>query len=191
MAAESDDRIRTLLEAGDVRGAATAALQAHGPEVLGYLRAMLRNEDAAAEAFSAFAEDLWQGLPGFRFESSLRTWAFRLAWNAALHWKDQAWNRKVRPFVTGEASAIALELRTATAVRVHRQRQVLDQLREGLSPDEISLLVLRVDKGLSWQETAGIMSAEGTPVDPVALAKRFERLKAKLATRARELGLVD
>jgi len=187
----SDDQIRALLAAGDARGAATAALQAQGRDVLGYLRALLRDEHLASDAFSVFAEHLWRGLPTFRFEASLRTWALRLAWHAALNVKGEAWNRRVRRLRTGEASVLAEQLRTATAVRVDRQRQVLEKLRTGLSDEECSLLVLRIDKALPWQEVAAIMAAEGCAVDAAAVAKRFERLKEKLARRARELGLVE
>jgi len=75
-------------------------------------------------------------------------------------------------------------------VKVERQRQTLDQLREALSVEERSLLALRLDRGLSWAEISDVLSAEGKPVQVDALMKRFERLKEKLAVRARELGLV-
>lgn len=74
-----EPRLLALLDAGDLSGAATEALRGYGPQVLGYLTAVLRDEDDAHDVFSQFAEDLWRGLPGFRRESSIRTWAFRLA----------------------------------------------------------------------------------------------------------------
>jgi RNA polymerase sigma-70 factor, ECF subfamily len=186
-----DAHLRTLLAAGQAREAATAALRSLGPQVLGYLRVMLRDEDEARDAFSAFAETLWKALPSFRFESSLRTWAYRLAWSTVKSARGAAWRRKVRRFESGEASILAEEMRTATAVRVDKQRRVLEELRGELTPEEASLLVLRIDQGLSWQEVAEVMSAQGSPVDWTTVAKRFERLKKRLATRLRELGLVE
>ena len=51
--------------------------------------------------------------------------------------------------------------------------------------------MLRLDRDLSWREVATVMSAEGEPVDEAALRKRFERVKARLAQRAREEGLLE
>lgn len=187
----TDREVQELLAAGDVRGAATAALETHGRDLVGYLRTLLRSEDEAKEAFSVVAEHLWQGLPRFRFDSALRTWAYRLAWNTAFNMREEAWRRRVRPFVSGELSAVAEEIRTATAVRLDRHDRQLDLLRRELSEEERSILVLRVDKGLSWQEVASVMAAEGAPVDAGTVAKRFERLKARLAERARALGMVE
>jgi RNA polymerase sigma-70 factor (ECF subfamily) len=186
-----EQRVRKRVAAGDLDAAATEALRALGPSVLRYLRSMLREEDAAVEAFSHFAENLWKGLATFRWDASLRTWAFRLAHHAALNLRDEAWRRRARPFATGEASRIAEEVRTKTVVRVERQRQALDALREALTDDERSLLALRVDQGLSWAEIAAVVSAEGKPVDANTLTKRFERLKERLAEMARAQGLID
>ncbi|HVP65971.1 MAG TPA: sigma-70 family RNA polymerase sigma factor [Anaeromyxobacteraceae bacterium] len=186
-----EERVQGLLQAGDVAGAATAALEELGPSVLGYLRSVLRDEDDAADAFSQFAENVWKGLPTFRFGSSLKTWAYRVAWYAALNLRNEAWRRRGRPFATGEASALAESIRTKTVVRVARQKDALDRLRESLSVEDQSLLVLRVDQGLSWTEVAEILADQGEPVQPLTLMKRFERLKDRLAKMARDQGLVE
>jgi RNA polymerase sigma-70 factor (ECF subfamily) len=186
-----DEFVRARLEARDVRGAATEALRAFGPKILGYLQAVLRDEADAADAFSIFAEHLWRGLPSWRGQSSLKTWAFKLAWNAALNLKDEAWRRRGRRFRTGEASRLAEEIRTRTGVRVERQKQALDSLRAELTEEEQTLLVLRIDQQLSWEEIAEVMGDAAAPLDAAALRKRFERLKEKLTRLARERGLVE
>ncbi|HZZ85121.1 MAG TPA: sigma-70 family RNA polymerase sigma factor [Anaeromyxobacteraceae bacterium] len=184
-------RVRALLGAGDGEGAATAAIRALGPQILRYLRAVLREEADARDAFSQFAENLWKGLPRFRGEAGLRTWAYRIAWDAALNLRDEAWRRRARPFATGEASALAEEVRTGTAIRVERQRDALASLRASLSAEDQSLLTLRLDQQLSWAEIAGVVAAEGSAPTPDAVSKRFERLKERLARLAREQGLLD
>ncbi len=188
---EIEDQVRQLLRSGDARGAATLALRHHGPQVLRYLGALLRTESDAADAFSVFAEQVWLGLPGFEWRSSLRTWLFRVARFAALNLRREGWNRLGRPFDTGEATALAEEIRTKSVVRVERQRQALEKLREALSDDEQSLLTLRIDQGLSWDEIAGVLCEDGETVEPAALRKRFERLKDRLTEQARQQGLVD
>jgi len=186
-----EQRVRVLLAAEDRPGAATAAIQELGPPVLRYLRSLLRDEDDASDAFSIFAENVWRGLPTWRGEGSLKAWCFRLAWNAATNLRNEAWRRRGRRFFTGEASALAEEIRTRSHVKVERQRQALDKLRESLEVEEVSLLTLRVDQKLSWAEIAEVFSADGERVEPAALMKRFERLKGRLARMAKDQGLIE
>ncbi|HSN93097.1 MAG TPA: sigma-70 family RNA polymerase sigma factor [Anaeromyxobacteraceae bacterium] len=187
----SEKRIDDLIARGDVRGAATEAIRAFGPRILGYLHAILRDEADAGEAFSIFAESLWRGLPSFRGECAFRTWAYKLAWNAALRLRDDAYRRRGRRLGSTEASRLAEEIRTRSAVRRERQSAALDRLRAGLTPAEQSLLVLRIDQRLPWEDVAAVLSAPGEAIDPAMLRKRFERLKERLARRAREEGLVE
>lgn len=186
-----DHRIRERLDAGDSSGAASEVLRELGPLTLRYLRSLLRDEDDAADAFSLFAENLWKGLPSFRFGSSLRTWAYRIAWNAARNLRHEAYRRHGRRFASGEASALAEDIRTKTTERIARQKDALDELRRALSVDDQSLLALRIDQGLSWAEIAEITSEEGQGIQAATLMKRFERLKARLADMARAQGLTS
>jgi RNA polymerase sigma-70 factor (ECF subfamily) len=176
-----DGRVRTLLDAGAHADAATVAIRALGPTVLRYVRVLLRDEADANDAFSYWAESIWSGLPGFRGDSSMRIWALRLAYHAALAVLDQAWRRRVRPFATGEASRLAETLRTASAVRVERQRRKLDAAISKLSAEQQTLLSLRVDQGLSWEAIADVLSMETRRLHPRTVAKRYERLKVRLA----------
>jgi RNA polymerase sigma-70 factor (ECF subfamily) len=187
---ELEARARALLAAGDVRAAATDVLRELGPYVLRYLRSVLRNDEDAAEAFSGFAEDLWRGLPSFRWEASLRGWAFRVAWHAALDVRNDTFRRHGRRLETGEASVIAAEVHT-TAPRVEAQRRALEALRDALSAEEQSLLVLRVDQQLPWEEVALVQEGDADPRTVAALRKRFERLKERLARLARERGVIE
>jgi RNA polymerase sigma-70 factor (ECF subfamily) len=186
-----DVRVRAAVEAGDASGAATTAIQELGPAVLGYVRSLLRDEADAAEAFSRFAEDLWRGIESWRGASSLKTWAYKIAWCAAMDVRASAWKRRVRPLESSEASRLAEDVRTRSAVRDERRRQALDRIRAGLEPEEQSLLYLRIDQEMEWTEIAEVLSASGPRVEPPALRKRFERLKERLAQRLREEGLAD
>jgi RNA polymerase sigma-70 factor (ECF subfamily) len=184
-----ESRIRACLAADDARGAATEAMRSFGPKIFGYLRAVLRDDTDAGDAFSLFGENLWKGIGTFRGESSFRTWAYRIAWNAALAVRDEAWRRHGRRLETGEVSRLAEEIRT-TAARVERQRTALDALREVLTAEEQTLLHLRIDQQLSWDDIAQVLGSGGAGVEPATLRKRFERLKDRLAVLARERGLV-
>jgi RNA polymerase sigma-70 factor (ECF subfamily) len=184
-------RAQELLDAGDTAAAASEVLRDLGPMTLRYLRSILQDEDDAADAFSQFAENLWKGLPSFRFGSSLRTWAYRIAWNSARNFRHDAYRRRGRRFASGEASALADEIRTKTTERIARQKDALDEIRQALSVDDQSLLALRVDQELSWAEIAEILAEEGQSVQAATLMKRFERLKTRLTELARARGLAE
>lgn len=184
-------RVRQLLEGGDRNEAVTAVIGALGPAILRYLRSILLVEDDAADAFSQWAEHVWLGLPAFRFDASLKTWGYRLAWNAAQNLRNEAWRRHGQRLVTGQASQLAESIRTRSAAVAERQRQALEELRAALDDAERSLLTLRLDQELSWEEVSEVMAQEGQVAEPATLMKRFERIKAKLGRMARERGLLE
>jgi len=87
---------------------------------------------------------------------------------------------------------VAAEVRSTTALHLKSEaKDAIARLREQLSPVEQSLLVLRVDRGLSWAEVSEVMSTPEDPLDSRAAAKRFQRVKDKLRTLATEAGLLD
>lgn len=187
-----EDRAGSLLAQGDQKGAAEAVVRDYGPQILGYLVSVLRNEADAADVFSQFTEDLWKGLPGFRGECPIRVWAYRLAWHAAARHLRDPYRARGRRLETTELSRIAEEIRSSVLLgrREARQRGI-DRLRARLEPEEQTLLVLRLDRDLAWKEVAAVLAEDGAPLDEAALRKRFERLKTKLADMAREEGLLE
>jgi RNA polymerase sigma-70 factor (ECF subfamily) len=186
------DRASSLLAAGDARGAAEAIVRDHGPGVMGYLLSVLRNEGDAGEVFSQWSLDLWRGLPGFRSECPIRVWSYRLAWHAAARHLRDPFRRRGRHLETNEISRIVDEVRSSVLLgRREARERGIERLRDQLTPEERALLVLRLDRDLSWREVATVLAAEGEAVDEPALRKRFERIKGKLAQRAREEGLLE
>jgi RNA polymerase sigma-70 factor (ECF subfamily) len=190
---DAEARCLEALDRRDHAGAATLLVREYGPQLLGYLCSVLRSEADAGEVFSMFSEDLWRGLPGFRRECPVRVWCYRLAWHAAARFLRDPYRGRGRRLETTELSRIVAEVRSSVFLGRDQARQAtLDRLREGLTPDERTLLVLRVDRGLSWGEVALVLGDEReAPVEEPALRKRFERLKEKLAERARQEGLIE
>jgi RNA polymerase sigma-70 factor (ECF subfamily) len=189
---EVEARCLEALDRGDQAGAATLLVRGYGPQLLGYLCSVLRSEADAGEVFSMFSEDLWRGLPGFRRECPVRVWCYRLAWHAAARFLRDPYRGRGQRLETTELSRLVAEVRSSVFLGRDQARQAtLDRLRQALSPDERALLVLRLDRDLSWSEVALVLSEEGgAPVEEAALRKRFERLKEKLADRARQEGLL-
>jgi RNA polymerase sigma-70 factor (ECF subfamily) len=183
-----DDEVKALLARGAVDEAARRALEALVPKVLGFL-ASQHPPDDADDVLSIFAEDLWKGLPAFRFECSLRTWAFCLARNASARLRRDLWRVRGERLPTSAASRLAASI--AASQLPGGRADTLRQLRDELDPEDRALLVLRVDEDLEWDEVARVLSADGPPVLAATLRKRYERVKDRLAARARELGLLE
>ncbi len=185
-----EERIAAALARRDIQGAATEAIRGYGPQILGYLRAVLRDPEDAAEVFSQFAEDLWKGLSRFRGECTVRVWAYKVAWHAASRFLRDPYRRRRERLPSTFASQLAETLLSTPGGVAERRSAEVRQLRQHLGPEEQTLLVLRVDRQLSWREVAQVMAGEGEPVDEATLRKRFERLKAKLAQLAKNKGLI-
>lgn len=193
---EIDGLVRALCEAGEAERAATAALEHFGPAVYSFLGGFMRSPSGADDAFSRFSENLWLGLPDFEWRCSLRAWVFTLARRAALSHARRADQQPDRNLGLSGVQEVAHRIRTETAP--FRKTEVKDRmraLRERLDPEEQIILVLRVDKGLSWPEVCRVLAGEDE--DDAALKKsaararkRFQLIKEKLRAWATEDGLI-
>jgi RNA polymerase sigma-70 factor (ECF subfamily) len=161
----------------DYEGAATVALEAYGPEILGFLVAIHRDRLDAGDVFSAFCEDFWTALPRFRGEASLRTWAYTLARHASAHFFREPHRRRASALSNHpELQELEERIRTRTPSFLGKStRDLVSELRQQLTADEQMLLILRVDRDMPWDEVASVMET-AAPV----LRKRFERVKARL-----------
>lgn len=174
--------------------ATVAVLRHYGAEITGLLVALARDEVQAADAYSEFCERLWRSLPAFRFESSVRTWAYVIARRSLYDLRRAA--RRGPPMVPASPSQLpeaVQQARTSTQayLRTTHKRQLHD-LRAQLAPDDQLLLVLRLDRAMGWEEIARVMSDEDA-LDPeqlrrrsAALRKRFSRAKARLSSELRD-----
>jgi RNA polymerase sigma-70 factor (ECF subfamily) len=184
-----------LIHAKQLDRAATRALESYGPELYGFLVSFLGSESDAADVFSQVGEDLWRGLPSFKLGCSVRTWLYLLARHAAARFRRSPWNRR-----TGDSHLDALVELARTRTQEWLRTDVKDRfraLRDALDPDDRSMLVLRVDRGLSWEEVARVTLGVESP-EPAALSretdrlrKRYQLVKDDLRRRAREAGLID
>lgn len=187
-----DKAVGSALARGDHQRAAEAVMREYGPAIRGLLQAGFREDAAAAEdAFSLFAETLWQYMPTFRAEASVRTWAYCLARTAAVAVRRDFWRAHGQRLGTVEGELLAEPVRTMTQGRHEHRARVFESLRKALDLDEQTLLTLRLDEQMSWDEVAEVMSSGGEAVEATTVRKRFERLKEKLADLARAEGLLE
>jgi len=200
--APSEVVISELLAGGDLVGAVTLAIRTYGPEVYGYLHALHRDAGEADEVFSLFTEALWRSLSGREIQCSHRTWAYAVARRTSLGFLRAERRRAARfvpwPEDTG-LSAVAAAVRTETALHLQTEkRNRFAELRASLPEEDQTLLMLRVDRELAWDDLVEVLAEESNvPRSPevvrrqsARLRKRFQTLKEKLQTMAQEAGLV-
>lgn len=187
-----DTAVRALAAAGDVNGAVTAALQGYGDEVYSFLLSRLRDEDVASDVFAQASADLLASMATFQWRCSLRTWFYRLARAAATRHHRTPSNRADRRVALSRISEAVDQVRSRT--QLHLRSEVKDglrKLREQLDPDEQQLLMLRVDRDLSWTEIAEIIDDDD---DPKVIARTSARLRQQFQTlkdRLRELAIAE
>jgi RNA polymerase sigma-70 factor (ECF subfamily) len=201
--AQLEGEIHALFSQGDFTGAATRLMRGYGPEIFGFLVAVHRNESDAGESFSDFAEAVWRSLPGFAWESSARTWAYAIARNMTRTRKRNAARRERREVHAQDSAAegVAQQVRTETIAFLRTEKRTrLQALRDSLPEADRMLLVLRVDRGLAWNDLARILhEAEGDgPLDDdmvakeaARLRKRFQLVKDRLREMAKKEGLLE
>jgi RNA polymerase sigma-70 factor (ECF subfamily) len=189
--------LRRLWNDGDFEAVTTLALERYGPEILGVLAAHMRSESDAKEAFSLFAEDLWRGVSGFRWRCTLRAWAYRIAYNAAVRWvtnRERSPDRNV-PMEQGGVFELAERIRSSTEVHLRTEvKAEIRRLREELSREDQQVLILRIDRGLKWSEIAAALATadltdEELERETGRLRKRLEHAKKELRRLARERGI--
>jgi RNA polymerase sigma-70 factor (ECF subfamily) len=193
-----EQEIREQCQRGDKGRAVELALQGYGTEIMRLMGSVLHNPEQAKDAFSIFCESLLKGIQGFRWESSFRTWAYRLARNACYQLMHAPAGRETP--VT--SSAIPEQShRNRSDTRPWQRTSVKERfraLRESLAQEERMLLILRVDQKLPWTEVARVMwDGEEPPTTAAlnrkatALRQQFQRIKTHLRTLAIEQGLIE
>jgi RNA polymerase sigma-70 factor (ECF subfamily) len=193
-----EQEIRELCQRGDTGGAVERALQGYGMEIMRLMASVLHNPELAKDAFGIFCESLLKGLPSFRWESSFRTWAYRLARNSCYQLVHSPAARETPVSSSGIPEA---PLRQRSDTRPWQRTSVKERfraLRESLEPDDRMLLLLRVDQRLPWTEVARVMWDSDEPATSAAITRKatalrqqFQRVKAHLRQMAIEQGLLE
>ncbi len=154
-----------------------------GDQVFGYLCALLKSEQLADDAWSQFSEEVFRGAPGIRDVEHERAWAFTVARHAALKQLRTARDAEVPLEVRSDDPRLASP--HSAPLFQPTVENALTRARAQLDPDDQTLLILRLERDLSWDEVAEVLSggplsgAEKTRA-AAALRKRFERLKQTL-----------
>ena len=155
MSRDSDDKARfsELMEAfaGPIRRLCAA-----------YALSAADREDLFQDIFLA----VWRALPGFRGDSSVRTWLYRIAHNVALTWQTRDRRRQSRE--------TPLENDIAVAGDMGLRRLALNHAIAGMNPADRTLTLLWLE-GLSAAEIEDV-----TGVKSATVAVRLSRIRKQL-----------
>ena len=194
-----EQSIRQKLEHSELHEAVRIILEGYGPELFTYLLRTTHNEADASDVFSEFCEKLWCGIATFQGRSACRTWLYRMATNTRVDFLRNPNHRRVQRLETDEMLKLEQQVRSRTLS--YLRSEVVDRfakLHAELDREEQTLLLLRVEKEMTWPEIAEVLrgpdellSEEELPSRAAALRQRFKRLKEKIRKIAREEGLLE
>jgi RNA polymerase sigma-70 factor (ECF subfamily) len=193
--AETDleKRVRDLLAEHKPGEATTVVIRELGPEILGFLSGVLGDADGD-DVFSTFSVQLWRTLDSFKWACALRTWCYMLARQQISRFcgKERRHGKGRVPISELEEVLAAVRKTYSTLAADHR-RSTLARLRNELSTEDRTLLILRVDREMSFDDIALAFADNPETVREVELKrsstrlrKRFQLLKDRLIARARE-----
>jgi RNA polymerase sigma-70 factor (ECF subfamily) len=192
-----EEEIHDLCRRGEMHLAVDRIIRGYGQDIRRMMNSVLPDDERAQDAFGLFSERLFKGLKDFRWESSLRTWAYRMARNACLKQVNAA---AVREMAVTRSAIPEHSLRQRTATNPWQRTDVKERfraLRRSLDPQDQKLLDLRVNQNMPWQDVARAMATPEEPLMGEALTRRatamrqqFQRIKARLRTLAMQEGLV-
>jgi RNA polymerase sigma-70 factor (ECF subfamily) len=160
----------------------TVLVHRHLGALNNHIRSMLRNETEADDLVQEVLLKAWLHLPAFRFESSFRTWAMRIATNEVI----QSFRRERRqglsqPVDDFDMLASPRESPIQSVVRVERE-QVVRRAVSRLPITHRRVLVLRYLQEKNERETARCLESSTAAVK----SRLFRARKMLLASFERE-----
>lgn len=134
------------------------------------LRVLNNSEDAEEVAQEVFVM-VYRKLKYFRFESSVKTWIYRIAVNRALNLAK----RRSREKMIYKEYEKESYVNKATPPRADKDKTAVETLLSGVGPDQRACIVLRNIEGLSYKEIS-----ETLKININTVRSRLSRAREKL-----------
>jgi RNA polymerase sigma-70 factor (ECF subfamily) len=198
----TEEAARAAWQRQDFESVTRIVLTDYGLELYSFVLAQFRGQSSSAEeVFSEFTEDLWRALPKFEWRCSIRAWCYKLARSASSRYRRSPHNRADRRVPLSDVpllSEAVQRLRTETQPHLRSEvKNKVQRLREKLVQEDQDLLILRIDRNLSWRDVVHAMhEPDDVPTNEqarrleAALRQRFAEVKKRLRRLAEEEGLL-
>jgi len=137
------------------------------------LRVVNNREDALEVAQEVFMI-IYHKLKDFRFESSFKTWIYRITANYAINFAKKNARAKTVPYEDSFGEGAVLNDVQAHMDQEH-QNQLIEKLLGELNPDQRACVVLRDIQGLSYEDIAQTLN-----ININTVRSRLKRSREKL-----------
>ena len=160
MQERSDDVLITLFQGGEQKVFRTL-VERYRERIRNLIHAVLNDAGAIDDLAQDVFLKAYEGLPGFRFESSFYTWLYRIAVNRC---RDEIRRKRVRRWLSLQPLLDRQDRELTTKTSVHMEdtelRELIDRALARL-PEKFRLpVVLKEVDGLSYNEIAEITQTE-------------------------------
>ena len=136
-------------------------------------RVVSNREDALEVAQEVFMT-IYHKLKYFRFESSFKTWVYRITANTAINFAKKSSRTKTVPYEDALGEGAVFNDAQTHMDREH-QSQIVERLLAELNPDQRACVVLRDIQGLSYEEIALVLN-----ININTVRSRLKRSREKL-----------
>lgn len=141
------------------------------------------NQEDAREVTQDVFLTVYRKLKSFRFQSSFKTWIYRIAVNMSINYVKKISKKRNRTveyndnFDLGQAANL-----TDKKIQKEHRQNVINKLLSALNPEQRACIVLRHIEGLSYEEIAGTLK-----VNINTVRTRLKRAREKLLAARKEV----
>jgi len=143
---------------------------------------VVNNREDALEVAQEVFMIIHHKLKTFRFESSFKTWAYRITANYAINFAKKNSRAKTVPYEDSYGEGAVLS-EAQTRMDQEHQSQVLEKLLAELNPDQRACVVLRDIQGLSYEEVA-----QALKININTVRSRLKRSREKLLALRKQVN---
>ena len=191
----SEPGVRALVASGHVARATTAALHLYGAELFGFLAGILEDIPAARDVYAGVGERIRLYLPRFEWGFPLRTWTYAIARRELARYREMVGQRRVGPTSSAKPTFPLPDPMVTQPYRTSAIRSSVGALRSSLAPEDLELLVLRVDRRLTWRDLAitslgDSASERATARESARLRERYRLIRENLTRSAIRHGML-
>ena len=180
---DADERgLVAAVQAGD-RAAFKTIYEHYQERIYNLVYYTIGDRAAAQDILQIVFMKVYRGLAGFRFESRLATWIYRIAINECLNQNRRHGHEHV-PFeaVLGTGEELDGSSQPDELHLTEEKREIIGNALLTLAPHLRTVVVLRYLDGLSYQEIASVLDCS-----PGTVASRLSRALGQLEERLRPL----
>jgi len=168
-----DKEILIRASQGDMR-AFEAVYKSTSSFVYNVAYRVVNNREDAMEVAQEVFLTIHHKLKTFRFESSFKTWIYRITANTAINYAKKSSKMKQVPFEEA-ITAGSVDNEAHAHLEAEHQNQRIEQLLAELNPEQRACVVLRNIQGLSYEEIAKALK-----ININTVRSRLKRSREKL-----------